>query len=231
MNMLKALKHSLIVLQVLIPDVLRFLFLIFRSDMELRAENLFLRKQLAFYSERKIRARQAEDGTRLILVFLSRFFAWKDALVMVKPETLIRWHRKGFCLFWRWKSKRKGRPRLPAEIQKLILQMAEQNMSWGEERIAAELLLKIGIRVSPRTVRRYMPLHPGTRDHADSQHWITFVRNHAKALLACDFFVTVTAKFRILYVLVVMEIGSRRFGAREKVPTFRSSKVTHQGVP
>jgi putative transposase len=88
--------------------------------------------------------------------------------------------------------------------------MAEQNFNWSEERIAADLLLKIGIRVSPRTVRRYMPPHPRTQNRADLQHWMTFVRNHAKALLACDFFVTVTAKFRILYVLVVMEIGSRR---------------------
>jgi putative transposase len=210
MNMLKALKHPLNVLLVLILDILRFLFLTFRSGMELRAENLFLRKQLAFYAERKIRARRVNDGARIVLAFLSKFFAWKDALVIVKPETLIRWHRKGFRLFWRWKSKRRGRPRLPIEIQKLILQMAEQNVSWVEERIAAELLLKIGIRVSPRTVGRYMPHRPRTRDRLDSERWMTFVKNHAKALLACDFFVTVTAKFRILYVFVVMEIGSRR---------------------
>ena len=117
--------------------------------MELRAENLFLRKQLSFYAERKIKPRRVNAGTRIIFVLLSRFFAWKDALVIVKPETLIRWHRKGFCLFWRWKSKSRGRPRLPMEIQQLIVKMAEENLIWGEERIAAELLLKIGVRVSP----------------------------------------------------------------------------------
>ena len=88
--------------------------------------------------------------------------------------------------------------------------MAKENVAWGEERIAAELLLKIGIRVSPRTVRRYMPHLPRTRDRLHSERWMTFVRNHAKAILACDFFVTVTASFRILYVLVIMEIGTRR---------------------
>ena len=131
MDMLKALKHPLDVLIVLLLDTFRFLLLAIRSGIELRAENLFLRKQLAFYAERKIKARRADDGARILLVLLSRFFAWKDALVIVKPETLIRWHRKGFRLFWRWKSKKRGRPRLPIELQNLIRQMAEQNITWG----------------------------------------------------------------------------------------------------
>jgi putative transposase len=87
----------------------------------------------------------------------SRLFAWRDALIIIKPYTLIRWHRKWSRLFWRWKSKRRGWPRLPIEIQKLILQMAEHSATCGEERIAYELLLKMGVRVSQRTVRRYMP--------------------------------------------------------------------------
>ncbi len=89
--------------------------------------------------------------------------------------------------------------------------MAENNPTWGEERIAAKLLVKLGIRVSPRSVRRYMA--PGTGDgsrRASDQRWATFVRNHAQALLACDFCVAVTATFRILYVFVVLEVGSRR---------------------
>jgi putative transposase len=117
---------------------------------------------------------------------------------------------QGFRLFWRWKSKNRGRPRLSIDVQRLIIQMAEENANWGEERIAAEILLKIGVSVSPRTVRRYMPHHPGTRNQLGSERWITFVKNHAKAILACDFCVTVTANFRLLYVLVIMEIGSRR---------------------
>ena len=88
--------------------------------------------------------------------------------------------------------------------------MARENVTWGEERIADELWLKLGIRISARTVRRYMPLDGGPGKRASSQRWMTFVRNHAQAMLACDFFVVVTARFRILYVFVVMEVGTRR---------------------
>jgi transposase InsO family protein len=88
--------------------------------------------------------------------------------------------------------------------------MGNDNPAWGEERIAAELLLKVGIRISPRTVRRYMPKDRGPRRGPSSQRWMTFVRNHAEGILACDFFVTVTASFRVLYVFVVMEVGTRR---------------------
>jgi transposase InsO family protein len=210
MDIIRALKHLLAVSLVLLLDIVRFLILSVRSATALRAENLFLRRQLALYAERKIKARRADDGTRFVFVLLSRVFTWKDALVIVRPETLIRWHRKGFRLFWRWKSKRRGRPQLRMEIQRVIVQMAEQNVTWGEERIAAELLLKLGVRVSPRTVRRYMPRGAGTGNRVQSQQWTTFVRNHAKAIMACDFFVAVTATFRMLYVLVIMEVGTRR---------------------
>jgi putative transposase len=129
MNMLKALNHILNVLLDLLLDALRFPSLTVRSGVELRAENLFFRKQLAFYAERKIKARRINDGARLLFVFLSKLFDWKNALVIVKPETLIHWHRKGFRLFWHRKSKRRGRPRLSIEIQKLILKMAEENIT------------------------------------------------------------------------------------------------------
>jgi len=127
----------------------------------------------------------------------------------VKPETLIRWHRKGFRLFWRHKSRAPGRPAIPANVQRLIATMAAANRTWGEERIAAELLLKLGIRVSPRTVRRYMPSRP-PRPQRGTQTWSTFVRNHAPSVLASDFFVVVTATFRLLYVFVVLDVGTRR---------------------
>jgi transposase InsO family protein len=99
---------------------------------------------------------------------------------------------------------------LPTALQQLIAEMAAVNRTWGEERIASELLVKLGIRVSPRTVRRYMSRGTAPRDGARSQTWATFVRNHASAVLACDFFVTVTATFRLLYVFVVLEVGTRR---------------------
>src|SRR5271170_6063909 len=130
-------------------DLVHFLCLGLRSRTSLAAENLFLRKQLAFYQERKVKPRRADDPTRLTLVLLSRWFDWRDALVVVRPKTLVAWHRKGFRLFWRWKSEAGRRP-IPLELQHLIRKMARENPSWGEERIANELLLKLGLRVSPR---------------------------------------------------------------------------------
>ncbi|HXN21738.1 MAG TPA: integrase core domain-containing protein [Candidatus Dormibacteraeota bacterium] len=206
--------HSLLrlvfILFSLAQDALRFLLLGTRSSAAIKAENIFLRKQLALYLEREIKPRRASDATRLSLVLLSRLFAWQTALINVKPGTFLRWHRKGFRLLWRWKSRPRGRPRVPGRLQELIFKMAQENATWGEERIAAELLLKLGIRVSPRTVRRYMPLDIGPSKHVPSQQWMTFVRNHAQAMWACDFFIVVTARFRILYVFVVMEVGTRR---------------------
>jgi transposase InsO family protein len=181
-----------------------------RSHAHLAAENLFLRKQLALYVERQVKPRRADDATRIVLVGLSRLIDWRRILTVVKPNTLIRWHRRGFALFWRWKSVPQGRPRLPTDLQRLIAEMAAANRTWGEERIASELLVKLGIRVSPRTVRRYMFRGAAPRGGARSQTWSTFVRNHAGAVLACDFFVAVTVRFRVLYVFVVLEVGTRR---------------------
>src|SRR5262245_32831133 len=195
----------------LLIDAARFLVLYLRPAPALAAENLFLRKQLAQYQERQVKPKRANDAIRLALVWLSRFFDWRAALVMVKPATLIRWHRQGFCLLWRWKF-RLGCSSLPKDLQVLIRRMVLENPTWGQERIANELLLKLGLRVSPRTVRKYMPSHcvgsPGKRYH--SQRWSTFIRNHAKGIVACDFCVAVTLTFRVLYVFVVIEHGSRR---------------------
>jgi transposase InsO family protein len=160
--------------------------------------------------EHQVKPRRADDATRIALVALSWLVDWRRVLTVVKPDTLVRWHRKGFQLFWRWKSRRRGRPRLPADVRRLIGEMAAANRSWGEQRIASELLLKLGIRVSPRTVRRYMPTGATPRDGTRSQLWSTFVRNHAGAVLACDFFVAITASFRVFYVFVVLEVGTRR---------------------
>src|SRR2546430_76618 len=172
----------------LLVDVVHFLWLCLRPSAGLAAENLFLRKQLACYQERHVKPRRATDATRFALVWLSRWFNWRQALAIVQPDTFIRWHRQGFWLFWRWKSQ-PGRPPIPPELQGLIRQMARDNPTWGQERIANELLLKFGLRVSPRTVRRYMPkrLDRGPGQRTTSQLWRTFVRNHAPAIVACDF--------------------------------------------
>src|SRR5438105_7762473 len=115
----------------LLIDAARFLVLYLRPA--LAAENLFLRKQLAQYQERQVKPKRTNDATRLALVWLSRFFGWRAALVMVKPATLICWHRQGFRLLWRWKSKL-GRPSLPKDLQVLIRRMALENPTWGQER-------------------------------------------------------------------------------------------------
>jgi transposase InsO family protein len=194
----------------LLCDAGRFLFLCLRPSPALAAENLFLRKQLALYQERHTTPRRATNAIRISLVRLSRLFDWRRALVIVQPAPLIRWHRQGFRLFWRWTSK-PGRPALPKDLQDLIWRMAQDNPTWGQERIANELLLKLGLQVSPRTVRKYMPrrVDHGRGQRLSSQRWRTFVRNHAQAIVACDFCAVVTATFRLLYVFVVMEHATR----------------------
>jgi hypothetical protein len=191
----------------LIEDALRWVLLLFRSAEALRAQNLFLRRQLALYIERGVRPQRIDAATRVSLALLARLFDWRGALVVVQPATTIRLHRAGWRLLWRMKS-RPGRPAIPMELRELIRRMARENVSWGEERIANELLLKLGIRISPRTVRKYMPRRPPGRPRGDLR-WSTFLRNQASAILACDFFVTITATFRMLYVFVVIEHGTR----------------------
>src|ERR1017187_1417063 len=195
----------------LLHDGLQFMNVVARSRTAVAAEVLFLRKQLAYYQEHQIRPRRLTDAARLSLVFWSRLFDWKEALTVVTPETLIRWHRKSFKLYWRWKS-RGGRPALPKDIRQLIARMVRENITWGEERVADELWLKLGILVSPRTVGKYWPKQPDRtgRTRTSSQHWRTFIKNHAQGIVACDFLVAVTVRFQVLFVFLIMEVGSRR---------------------
>ena len=189
-------------------DALRLGVLFLRSSSAVRAENLILRRQLARYIERGIKPRRMDHATRVSLAVFSRLCDWRQAVVNVRPSTMIRWHRLGWRIFWGWKCKA-GRPPIPPELWALIRRMAAENPLWGEERIANELMVKLGIRVSPRTVRKYMPKRPPGQPRG-AQRWSTFLKNHAKAILACDFFVAVTATFRLLYVFVVIEHGTRR---------------------
>lgn len=212
----------------LLCDGLRFLCLCLRPSPALAAESLFLRKQLALYQERHVKPRRATNTTRMALIWLAGRFDWRQAIVIVQPATLIRWHRQGFRVFWRWKS-RSGRPPIPVDLQALIRRMARDNPTWGEERIANELLLKLGLRVSPRTVRQYLPRSRdgGPTPGVSSQRWRTFVCNHAQAIVACDFCVVVTATFRLLYVFVVVEHASRRI-LRTEVTTDPTAAWTMQ---
>jgi putative transposase len=192
-----------------VSDGLRFFVGFLRRRTALAAENLFLRKQLALFREREKKAMPTSPVDRFVFSKLARCFDWRNALMIVKPATLIGWHRSAFRLFWRWKSQPVGRPRLKVEVRNLIGRLAAENPTWGAKRIADELLLKLQIRLSPRTVAKYSKQPPrphGSRD----QRWSTFGKNHANAMVACDFFTVVTACFRVIYVFVSMEIGSRR---------------------
>lgn len=215
MTRYRSLLHTLIpcacTLLIGLMDAWRFLRLCLRPSPALAAENLLLRKPLALCQARQVKPRRPTQATRIALVWLARRFDWRQALVIVRPATLIRWHRQGFRWCWRGTS-RPGRPPIPADPRALIRRMARENPTWGEERIANELLLKLGLRVSPWTVRKYLPkpLDRGRGKRAASPRWRTFVRNHAQAIVACDVCVVVTATFRLFSVCVVMEHATRR---------------------
>ena len=192
----------------LVADLIGLLFLVARPRRSIEAENLVLRRQLALFKERGVKPRRIDAATRLSLAWLSRLCDWRSCVMIVRPETVVRWHRAGWRLFWRYKSG-PGRPPIPLELRQLIRRMANDNPLWGEERIANELLVKLGIRISPRTVSKYMAKRRPGQPRGD-QRWSTFLKNHANAILACDFVVAVTATFRMLYVFVVIEHGTRR---------------------
>ncbi len=177
-----------------------------KTQHVLALENLALRQQLAILRRRTKRP-QLTKTDRAFWVALSRLWTgWQGTLIVVKPQTVIAWHRKGFKLYWTWKSRKEGgRPRLDVTIRRLIRQMANDNATWGAPRIHGELL-KLGFDVSEPTVSRYMP----RRRKPPSQTWRTFLLNHRKDLVSIDFFVVPTVTFRLLYVFVVLEHERRR---------------------
>ena len=179
----------------------------FRGRAVLQLELLALRHQLAV-SERISARQNLRPADRLLWVILSRILPnWRDVLVIVKPETVVGWHRKGFRLFWTWKSRRRrgGRPAIPYEVRDLIRRMSRDNPLWGAPRIHGELL-KLGIDVSQATVSKYMINFP----RPPSQTWRTFLRNHMHCLASMDFFVLPTATFRVLFVFIVLHHERRR---------------------
>ena len=209
MSPLQAASRILDICQDLLRETLRFLRLMINSKASLAAEVLFLRKQLAFYQERNIKPHRFNDAARLSMLVFGETVRLEKRSGECKPETFTGWHRQAFRLFWRWKS-RGGRPRLPKDIRRLIVEMAVNNPTWGQGRVADELSLKLGILVSPRTVRNHWPHDQDTEPkRVSTQRWRTFVRNHANSLIACDFATVVTAHFRVLYVFVLMEVGMR----------------------
>ena len=182
---------------------------LFRSKHELAAEIVALRSQLALYQlqqEKRIMPQpRCTPSFRLTWILLKQFFSgWQDVLCVVEPETVIRWHRAGFRIFWRYKSRRKnGRPAVSVEMRRLIKKVSAENPLWSPERIHDQLI-DLGFNPpSPNTIRKYLP--KSTRDKSkSSQRWKTFIANHMDVTWAVDFFVVPTLTFRLLYVFIIV---------------------------
>jgi transposase InsO family protein len=180
---------------------------LFRSRAALEAEVLVLKQQIIVLRRGKPNRMSFLAVDRLILGWVRRLFPnSRDALAIVRPDTVVRWHRADFRLFWRWKSRRGlGRPAVPTEIRQLIQEMSIANPLWGARRIRGELL-KLGIGVGQTSVAKYMV----RRRTPPSQGWKTFLRNHANGIAAMDLFVVPTVSFRLLYGLLIMGHGRRQ---------------------
>jgi len=178
-----------------------------RSHATLQLEVLALRHQLQVLHRARSPRLRLTAPDRLLWVWLAGVWSnWRTALVIVKPETVIAWHRRGFRLFWTWKSRRRtGPPTVPSDVRALILKMSRANPLWGAPRIHGELL-KLGIDVCQATVAKYMvrPRRP------PSQTWRTFLANQIGQVMAADFFVVPTATCRLLFVLVILAHERRR---------------------
>src|SRR5271168_1676752 len=177
----------------------------FRSRAVVELENLALRHQLHVLRRQRTGRLRLITIDRLLWVWLYRLWPrCLETIVLVKPATVVQWHRQGFRLFWRWRS-RTGRPSVDREVRDLIRQMSSANPLWGAPRIHGELL-KLGIEVSQATVAKYMVRRPGT----PSQNWQTFLGNHAEGIAAIDMFVVVSASFRLLYVMIILGHARRK---------------------
>jgi putative transposase len=189
-----------------VVSVLHTLQSLVRSRAVLHLEILALRHQLAVVNRSRRPRLRFTTIDRVLWAWLSqRWHGWRAALHVVQPATVLAWHRRGFRLFWTWKSRhRTGRPAVSPDVRALIREMCTANPLWGAPRIHGELL-KLGLTVSESTVAKYMRRHP-----RPSQTWRTFLTNHASQIMAADFFVVTTVRFRLLFVLVILAHDRRR---------------------
>jgi putative transposase len=191
----------------------------------LAAEILALRHQLGVL-QRSIKRPRIRQWDRIFWVWLSRLWSdWRSCLMIVKPKTVIRWHREGFKLYWRWRLRKKlGRRKTDAEIRELIRRMARENPWWGAPRIQSELAL-LGFTIAESTVARYM----GRRRKPPSPTWRTFLENLVPDIVAMDFFVVATVSFRLLYCFLVLRHDRRRV-VHFNVTQYPTSRWTAQQV-
>jgi putative transposase len=195
-------------------DLVRFLLTLFRAPAALAAENIALRSSAEVCVRCHHQRRRLPDARKVTLVVLDRLFGIRDQLVLVTPRTVRRWGGiMSTAAFWLRARRSGGRPPLPDEVVAVIRRLASENPTWTTGKIARTASTQMGIRVNQKTVRKHLPIgDPRKRRSAQltSERWSTFIRNHSDGLLAMDFAVERTLLGGILYVLVVMEIGSRR---------------------
>ena len=173
---------------------------VLRSRTALELENLALRHQIGVLRRAASKRLKLTSADRLLWICLSRLWrGWRSALTIVKPETVIAWHRAGFRLFWTWKVRcgQPGRRIISPEVRALIRKMCKENPSWGAPRIHGELL-KLGFKVGESSVSKYMV----RSRKPPSQTWRTFLENHAQQLVSIDFFTVPTIRFQVLYVFL-----------------------------
>ena len=185
----------------------------FRGRASLELELIALRHQVTVLRRQRPGRPQLSSLDRLLWVWLYRIWPQViDAMVLVKPATVVQWHRKGFRLYWRGRSRRPGRPKIGTEVRALIRRMSKANPLWGAPRIHGELL-KLGIKISQATVGRWMPWRP----KVPSPTWRSFLRNHLPDIAAIDMFVVATATFRLLYALIVLSLDRRQVQAASNI--------------
>ena len=177
----------------------------FKSRSRLEAENAALRQQLIVLRRKAKGRAKLTNGDRWFFVQLYRLFpSVLGVFSIIRPETVLRWHRAGFRSYWRWKSRRGGRPQVHSELRELIRRMSLENPLWGAPRIHGELL-KLGSDVAQSTVAKYMAKRHGP----PSQRWRTFLRNHAPDIAAMDLFVVPTIRFELLYAFIIVRLYRR----------------------
>ncbi len=190
----------------MLKQLLLLLLTLLKSRRSLALENIALRHQLEVL-QRNAKRPRLNPSDRAFWALLSRFLPdWRRHLTIVQPDTVVRWHRAGWRIYWRWKSKPgPGRPKVPAEVRALIRRMSQENLLWGAPRIHGELL-KLGYDICETTIAKYMVRHPGP----SAQTWRTFIQNHMSEMAAIDFFTVHTVTFKTLYVFLVLSLDRRK---------------------
>jgi putative transposase len=191
--------------------MLKSLYLIiklsFKNKIQLLLEVIMLTKQLEIYKRTDPKLKISRIDRMFFSLMMDWLSNWKERMFIVKTDTVIKWHRDGFRIYWKWKSKPKGgRPKVSREVITLIKKMVNENSDWGAPRIHGELK-KLGFDISESTVQRYMP-KKGKR--TNGQNWKTFLQNHSKEIISLDFLTVPTVNFKLLHVIVVIEHYRRK---------------------